>query len=139
MGFTEQQIDSVFRTSKTTWKYVGVRNGLNRTFNLSVVDAQSNAVLFTAKDQPSIETGKQAIADWIVKNRGGLTDVLTDDQARDAKVSEMQAQLDATNERLAAIVAASQPATENAEETPKPRRGRRAAEPDPVRTADDGA
>lgn len=135
MGFTEQQIDSVFRTSKTTWKYVGVRSGLNRTFNLSVVDAQSNAVLFTAKDQPSIETGKQTIADWIVKNRGGLTDVLTDDQARDATVEQLKADLAATNARLEAVVTANQPAPD--EEATKPRRSRRSAEPDPARTEAD--
>lgn len=137
MGFTEQQIDSVFKTSKATWRYEGIRDGINRTFNIKVYDDLTKTLLHTILKQPSLETGKQAAADWLVKNRGGLTDVLSDDQARDAKVSEMQAQLDATNERLNAVLAASQPATENAEGSPKPRRGKRAAEPDPVRTSDE--
>lgn len=137
MGFTEQQIDSVFKTSKATWRYEGIRDGINRTFNIKVYDDLTKTILHTIYKQPSIETAKQAAAEWLVKNKGGLTDVLSDDQARDAKVNEMQAQLDATNERLAAIVAATQPATENAEEAPAPRRGKRAAQPDPVRTSDE--
>lgn len=135
MGYTEQQIESVFSTSKATWRYSGIRNGAERTFTMHIIDNLTKAELHKIEKQPSIETGKQEVAAWLVKHKGGLTNVLTDDQARDATVDQLKSDLAATNARLEAVVAASLPPVETEAKKHKP--GKRSAEPDPVRTSDE--
>jgi len=73
---------------------------------------------------------------WLVDNRGGKARVIGDDEAKDIRLTEVENALAETNARLAAVAAASQPVTEPSDKAVKPRRGKRAAEPDPAFTSD---
>lgn len=105
-----------------------------------LLDGKNVVRLFNEKGEMVHETkgdsSDQSALKWLVENKGAKSRVIGDEEAKDIRLTEVEEQLAATNERLAAIVAASQPATENAEESPKPRRGKRSAEPDPALTDD---
>lgn len=122
--YTENEALNILLSSKASMKPV-------------FIDGKAIVRLFDQDDNMIHETkgdgADQSALKWLVDHKGAKSRVIGDDEAKDNRLTEVEQQLAATNERLAAIVAASQPATP-AEEKPAARRGRRAAEPDPALT-----
>ncbi len=125
--YTETEALNILLSSKCSMKPVLI-DGKNVVRLFDHDDKMIHEIKGDGSDQEALK--------WLVENRGAKSRVIGDDEAKDIRLSEVESQLAATNARLEAIVAASQPAPET--EAEKPRRGKRAAQPDPVLT-DDGA
>lgn len=119
--YTETEALNILLSSKVSMKPVLIDGkSVVRLF-----DQDGNMIHETKGDGSDVSALK-----WLVENKGAKSRVIGDDEAKDIRLTEVESQLAATNARLEAIVAASQPATET--EADKPRRGKRAAQPDPA-------
>lgn len=119
--YTENEALNILLSSKCSMKPVTV-DGKNI---VRLFDQDGNMIHETKGDASDVSALK-----WLVDNKGAKSRVIGDDEAKDIRLTEVESQLAATNARLEAIVTASQPAVEPEVKTQK--RGKRAAEPDPV-------
>lgn len=135
--FTEAQIDNVFRSTGTSFRQNGKRNGGVRLFDVEIVDARSHKPVHKIENKASIEAGVLDAVDWLIKNRNGSTVAPGTTQATESRVSQLEAELAKTNEMLAKLTAAQSPAPAASSEDGEPKRARRKKEPAPERADDD--
>lgn len=121
--FTDNEALNILLSTKTSLKPIQLDNKqIIRIFD-DITGKMIHETTGNDADQSALE--------WLVTERNGITRVIGDTEAKDNRLSEVEAKLAATTARLDAIVTAQQPAPA---ETPKPRRGSRAAQPDPALT-----
>lgn len=136
--YTDAQIDNVFKSTGTSFRQNGKRNGGIRIFDVEVVDARTHTHVQTFKDNPSVEAGIIKAVEWLVSNRNGTTVATGTPRATESRVSQLEAELAKTNALLQSIQAAQAPAPAATSADGEPKRGgRRKKEPLPERAEDE--
>ena len=138
--YTETQIDNAFKSTGTSFRTSGKREGGIRKFDIEIVELPSHKHVTKFTDKMSVEAGIIEATAWLIKNRNASTVAPGTMQATESRVSQLEAELAKTNELLKTVLAAKAEApatTEESSEGGEPKRGRRKKEKPPERAADD--
>ena len=136
--YTENQIDNAFKSTGTSFRTSGKREGGVRKFDVEIVEFPSHKHVVKFADNMSVEAGIIKATKWLIDNRNASTVAPGTAQATESRVSQLEAELAKTNELLKTVMAAkTETATPESSEGGEPKRGRRKKEPPPERAADD--